>query len=52
MHDSVLLHTAAVTKEVHLVHLLLAFLVQLLLLCGEASLHLLLLSRHTRPKIL
>ena len=52
MHDFVLFHTTTVTKEVHLVRLLLVFIFQLLLLCGEASLHLLLLSRHARPQIL
>ena len=49
MHNSVLLHTAAVAKEVHPVRLLLVFLLHLLLLSGKPSLHLLFLSRQTRP---
>ena len=52
MHNSMLLHTAAVAEEVHLVRLLLVFLLHLLLLCGEPSLHFLLLSRQTSPQIL
>ena len=52
MHNSVLLHTAAVAEEVHLVRLLLVFFLHLILLCGEPSLHLLFLSNQTRPQIL
>ena len=52
MHNFVLLHTTAVAEEVHLVRLLLVFFFHLLLLGGEPSLHLLLLSRQTRPQIL
>ena len=48
MHNSVLLHIAAVAKEVHLVRLLLVFLFHLLLLSSKPSLHFLFLSRQTR----
>ena len=52
MHNFVFLHTIAVAEEIHFVCLPLVFLFHLLLLSGELNLHLLLLSRQTRPQIL